>query len=227
MMPTSWPLASALSLSAFGIGGVNACEIIWGSYWEGETEIVHFVKDVCVPQTAISDRVRPHRDWRVVADWLCGATKLIDTMEWRWREAGGQISRAWRQVCPIGYKGGIGNDRSRRLAVILNSQNETPEINSAGIRIDPVSATSRDVGTFDFWGVFDQFASGSPQSGCENCQGDSGKGGQRAVIDLYKFKAASHADLSVSPDPFEREGTFLVLLVSGLLIVAGLAYLKC
>src|SRR5215469_241366 len=113
------------------------------------------------------------------------------------------------------------------LAVILNSQNETPEINSAGIRIDPVSATSRDVGTFDFWGVFDQFASGSPQSGCENCQGDSGKGGQRAVIDLYKFKAASHADLSVSPDPFEREGTFLVLLVSGILIVAGLAYLKC
>jgi hypothetical protein len=57
-------------------------------------------------------------------------------------------------------------------------------------------------------------------------QEDCAESGKWSVIRISEVGGTSHQDLSVSPDPLEREGTFLVLLIGCILLVVGLTGLK-
>jgi hypothetical protein len=88
------------------------------------------------------------------------------------------------------------------------------------------SSSAGDISPFDFLPVSDQVPRGPPQSGGENGKENSSDGGKWTMVRISEISGTSHQDLSISPDPLEREGTFLVLLIGGILLVMGLAGLK-
>jgi hypothetical protein len=87
---------------------------------------------------------------------------------------------------------------------------------AAGGNISPLNLRS----------VSNKSSGGPPQSRCEDGQKDGAESGKWSVVRISEVSGASHQDLSVSPDPLEREGTFLVLLIRCILFVVGYAGLK-
>jgi len=78
---------------------------------------------------------------------------------------------------------------------------------------------SGDIGSLNLWSVSNKRSGGPPQSRCEDDGADSS---ERSVIRIVEVSSAPHQDLSISPEPFEREGAFLVLLIGCILFVVGL-----
>jgi hypothetical protein len=106
--------------------------ICGGSDWQGEAEMMPPSENVAVPESAVSDWIWSGRD-RCLSDWQCGASELIDAMEWRRHKSGNQISGLGRQICSIDNKDRIGRDSSWCFPIILDSQNELRSIHTGWV----------------------------------------------------------------------------------------------
>lgn len=72
----------------------------------------------------------------------------------------------------------------------------------------------------------EQIAGGSPERPSENGDSKRAKSGHEAVTVVGPVTGAFKPDLDVSENPFEREETFLLLLIAGVFLVAGITGLE-
>jgi hypothetical protein len=215
---TTLALACAIFLGAVSVRGANAYQkgvIVGGSDWKGKAEIVLVVKNVCVPQTTISDWIGSGRDG-YLSNTLRRNSELIDPIERRWFEARSQISGTYWQVLPIDNKNSVSDDGSRCLSVVLNGQDKPGVVGGASVWIAGISATSGNVRPFDFSRMTDQIPSRPPERRSEECKEDCRHDGNGTVMLLRESAQAVDID-------HERGMTFVLLFGAGLLAFLGYA----
>lgn len=84
-------------------------------------------------------------------------------------------------------------------------------------------ATGGNISSFYLRSVSNKASGCQPQRGGEDCQGYCANSSQLRVVALNEIESTSNFDLGIAPDPLEREGTILILLIGGICVMVGLA----